>query len=91
MNVETQTDQDQQLAELVTKQLDMFRPILHSEGGDAWLVSLKEGVATVFMNDGGCVGCGTTPLAAMEGGLARTILERVDGLKDVVFARGPQE
>lgn len=80
---ETLTDLDLELAQKVSKLLDMFRPIFQSEGGDAQLISLKEGIATISMG-GGCDGCGGS-LSAMEGGVRRTLLEKVDGLKDVVI------
>lgn len=78
---ETLTDLDIELAQKVTKLLDMFRPIFQSEGGDAQLISLKDGIATITMG-GGCEGCGGS-LSAMEGGVVRTLLEKVPGLKDV--------
>ncbi|MCB9367456.1 MAG: NifU family protein [Calditrichaeota bacterium] len=82
--IETTTDLDLELAQKVKKLLDMFRPIFQSEGGDAQLLSLKDGVATISMG-GGCDGCGGS-LSAMEGGVIRTLMEKVDGLKDVVIA-----
>ncbi|NUO19607.1 NifU family protein [bacterium] len=82
-NVETTTDLDLELSQKVTKLLDMFRPIFQSEGGDAQLISLKEGIATVSMG-GGCEGCGGS-LSAMEGGVRRTLLEKVEGLREVVI------
>jgi Fe-S cluster biogenesis protein NfuA len=81
----TQTTADEVLAVKVEKMLDMFRPILHSEGGDAKMISLKEGVAVIRMEDSGCSGCGSTPMAALQPGLRMTLLEKVEGLKDVVF------
>jgi Fe-S cluster biogenesis protein NfuA len=81
----TQTASDEILTAKVEKMIDMFRPILHSEGGDAKMISLKEGVAVIQMEDSGCSGCGSTPMAALQPGLKRTIMEKVDGLKDVVF------
>ncbi len=83
--IETTTDLDLELSQKVNKLLDMFRPIFQSEGGDARLVSLKEGVATVSMG-GGCDGCGGS-LTEMEGGVQRTLLEKVEGLKDVVIVQ----
>ncbi|MCL4306272.1 NifU family protein [bacterium] len=83
--IETTTDLDQELAQKVTRLLDMFRPIFQSEGGDAQLLSLKDGVATISMG-GGCDGCGGS-LSAMEGGVTRTLLEKVDGLKDVLIVQ----
>lgn len=83
--IDTTTDLDQELSLKVNKLLDMFRPIFQSEGGDAQLVSLKDGIATVSMG-GGCEGCGGS-LSAMEGGVRRTLLEKVDGLKEVVIVQ----
>jgi len=80
---ETLTDLDLELAQKVAKLLDMFRPIFQSEGGDAQLISLKEGIATISMG-GGCQGCGGS-LSAMEGGVRRTLLEKVPDLKEVVI------
>jgi Fe-S cluster biogenesis protein NfuA len=82
-SIETTTDLDLELSAKVEKLLDMFRPIFQSEGGDAQLISLKEGIATVTMG-GGCEGCGGS-LSAMEGGLRRTLLEKVSGLREVVI------
>jgi Fe-S cluster biogenesis protein NfuA len=85
--IETTTDLDLELSQKVNKMLDMFRPIFQSEGGDAKLLSLKDGVATISMGGDadGCSGCGGS-LSSMEGGLVRTLLEKVDGLKDVIVA-----
>ena len=85
MTTETLTDLDKTLAEQVQKTLDMFRPILQSEGGDARLAAVKDGVATITLDDSGCEGCGSTPLSVMAPGIKRTILEKVDSLKDIVF------
>ncbi|MCC6475925.1 NifU family protein [bacterium] len=82
-SIETTTDLDLELSAKVEKLLDMFRPIFHSEGGDAQLLSLKEGVATITMG-GGCDGCNAS-LSAMEGGVRRTILEKTPGLREVVI------
>jgi Fe-S cluster biogenesis protein NfuA len=81
--VETSTELDLELSQKVEKLLDMFRPIFQSEGGDAQLISLKEGIASLTMG-GGCEGCGGS-LSAMEGGLKRTLLEKVPGLREVVI------
>ena len=81
--IETTTELDLELSQKVEKLLDMFRPIFQSEGGDAQLISLKEGIATLTMG-GGCEGCGGS-LSAMEGGLKRTLLEKVSGLREVVI------
>jgi Fe-S cluster biogenesis protein NfuA len=83
--IDTTTDLDLELSQKVNKLLDMFRPIFQSEGGDAQLVSLKDGIATVSMG-GGCEGCGGS-LSAMEGGVRRTLLEKADGLKEVVIVQ----
>ena len=82
---ETLTHLDIEHAQKITKLLDMFRPIFQAEGGDAQLLSLKEGIATVSMG-GGCQGCGGS-LSAMEGGVQRTLLEKVPGLKEVVIVQ----
>jgi Fe-S cluster biogenesis protein NfuA len=81
----TQTAPDEVLASKVEKMLDMFRPILHSEGGDAKMISLKEGIAVIRMEDSGCSGCGSTPMSSLQPGLKMTLMEKVEGLKDVRF------
>lgn len=83
--IETTTDLDIELSQKVNKLLDMFRPIFQAEGGDATLVSLKDGVASVSMG-GGCEGCGGS-LSAMEGGVKRTLMEKVAGLSDVIIVQ----
>ena len=82
---ETLTDLDRSLLESVAAILDKYRPILQSEGGDASLVSIKDGIATIHMTDTGCAGCGSTPMAVLEPGMKRTMLEKVEGLKDIIF------
>jgi len=84
-SIETTTDLDLELSQKVNKLLDMFRPIFQAEGGDGQLISLKDGIATISMG-GGCEGCGGS-LSAMEGGVRRTLLEKVDGLKEVVIVQ----
>jgi Fe-S cluster biogenesis protein NfuA len=80
-----QTTPDKILAAKVERMLDMFRPILQSEGGNAKLVSLKEGIAVVHMEDTGCSGCGSAPMSMLQPGLRLTLIEKVEGLKEVVF------
>ena len=81
--VETATDQDRLLIEPLNKVLDSLRPIFRAEGGDARLHSIKEGVAHIVFG-GGCEDCNGL-FAGMEGGLRLMLLERVPGLKEVIF------
>jgi Fe-S cluster biogenesis protein NfuA len=81
------SDLDQTLLDNVSTILNRYRPILQSEGGDAELVSVKEGIAVIKMLDTGCAGCGSTPMAVLEPGIRSTIMEKVEGLKDIVFER----
>ena len=81
--IETASESDRGLIEPLGKALDALRPILRSEGGDARLHSIREGVARIAFG-GGCEGCGGA-LAGMEGGLRLMLMERVPGLKEVIF------
>jgi len=84
---ETLTDTDKTLVETVSTMLNKYRPILQSEGGDADLLSIKNGVATIRMVDSGCSGCGSTPMSTLEPGIRSTLLEKIEGLMDIVFVR----
>ncbi len=77
------TDDEKVQFELLEKLVTSLRPILLEEGGDAQPVSVRDGVARVAFG-GGCEGCGGA-LENMEGGLRLMILERVPGLKEVIF------
>lgn len=81
--VETATEQDRSLIEPLNKVLDSLRPVFRSEGLNARLHSIKNGVAHVVFG-GGCEGCNGA-LAGMEGGLRLMLIERVPGLKEVIF------
>ena len=81
--VETATDQDRLLIEPLNKVLDSLRPVFRSEGLNAHLHSVKNGVAHIVFG-GGCEGCDGA-LAGMEGGLRLMLIERVPGLKEVIF------
>jgi Fe-S cluster biogenesis protein NfuA len=63
--------------------IESLRPIFQMEGGDAKVISVKDGVARVAFG-GGCEGCGGA-LSSMEGGLRLMIQEKVPGLKEVIF------
>ena len=81
--IETASEPDRALTEPLRKVLETLKPILQLEGGDARLHSIREGVARIAFG-GGCEGCGGA-LAGMEGGLRLMLLERVPGLKEVIF------
>lgn len=81
--VETTTEHDRELVEPLNKVLEKLRPIFHAEGGDAVLLAVREGVAHIAFG-GGCEGCGGAT-SGMEGGLRLMLLERVTGLKEVIF------
>jgi Fe-S cluster biogenesis protein NfuA len=82
-SIDTATEADLGLIEPLNTVLGILQPILQSEGGDARLRSIREGVARIAFG-GGCEGCGGA-LAGMEGGLRLMLMERVPGLKEVVF------
>ena len=63
--------------------IESLRPVFQMEGGDAQVVSVKEGVARVAFG-GGCEGCGGA-LSSMEGGLRLMITETIPGLREVIF------
>jgi Fe-S cluster biogenesis protein NfuA len=37
------------------------------------------------MDDSGCSGCGSTPMQVLAPGMSRTLIEKIEGLNDVVF------
>ncbi len=84
-NTETLTDLDKKMLDSVTAIVDKYRPVLQSEGGDMELVSIKDSVATIRLIDSGCSGCGSTPMAVMAPGIKNTLIEKVEGLKDINF------
>lgn len=79
----TLTPEDLVVYEKVEKILDMFRPVLLEEGGDARLLTVTDGVAYIDFG-GGCEGCGSA-LASLEGGVKLTLKEKVPGLREIVF------
>lgn len=74
---------DQDLFAALETALKKLRPILQSEGGDTRIASVDEGVARIELV-GGCEGC-CGGIASMAGGMRLMLLERVPGLKDVIF------
>ncbi|MBU0508645.1 NifU family protein [bacterium] len=80
---ETATDSDRLILETLRGALTKLRPIFMEEGGDARIVSVKNGIARIELL-GGCEGCGGG-IEAMAGGLRLMLIERVPGLKEVVF------
>ncbi len=76
---ETEKAQFEQLDKLIQS----LRPIFIEEGGDAKTVDVRDGVARIAFG-GGCEGCGGA-LSNMEGGLRLMILEKVTGLREVIF------
>lgn len=77
------TDEEKMQFGELDKLITSLRPIFMEEGGDAHAVSVCGGVARVAFG-GGCEGCGGA-LENMEGGLRLMILERVPGLREVIF------
>ena len=77
------TDTDQELRSQLSAVVDRLRPIFQDEGGDVRLTSLTDGVAHISFG-GGCEGCGGG-VQAMGPGLKLMLMEKVPGLKDVVF------
>lgn len=68
----------------VEKVIKGIRPHLQADGGDIELVEVdeKEGVVKVRLK-GACVGCPMSQMTLGEG-VARSIKEKVKGVKDVV-------
>jgi Fe-S cluster biogenesis protein NfuA len=81
--VETPTGTDMEMFSKLNALIESLRPIFQTEGGDAKLVSVKDGVVRVAFG-GGCEGCGGA-LSSMEGGLRLMIQEKVKGIREVVF------
>lgn len=81
--VETPTGPDAEVFGKLDALIESLRPIFQMEGGDAKVVSVKDGVARIAFG-GGCEGCGGA-LSSMEGGLRLMIQEKVPGLREVVF------
>jgi Fe-S cluster biogenesis protein NfuA len=77
------TDAEKEQFEQLDKLINSLRPIFLEEGGDAKAMSVHDGVATVAFG-GGCEGCGGA-LSNMEGGLRLMIIEKVSGLREVIF------
>jgi len=74
---------DQDVLSALEATLKKLKPILLTEGGDTRISSVEEGVARIELL-GGCEGCGGG-IATMAGGLRLMLLERVPGLKEVIF------
>jgi Fe-S cluster biogenesis protein NfuA len=82
LSLEGLSESDREILERLIQALDKLRPLFHSEGGDAQIASLRDGVARIEFG-GRRAEVGTT--AGMEGGLRLMLLERVPGLKEVIF------
>ncbi len=80
----TATDADRELLAALEVQLKKLRPIFQEEGGDVQISSIESGIARLAFISNACAGCGGG-LGVFEGGLRLMLLERVPGLKDVVF------
>lgn len=78
-----ETEDEKRQFEQLDKLINSLRPIFMEEGGDAKAISVRDGVATVAFG-GGCEGCGGA-LSNMEGGLRLMIIEKVSGLREVIF------
>jgi Fe-S cluster biogenesis protein NfuA len=74
---------DREIHSKLLVMLAALQPIFQAEGGQAQLLSVQDGVARIAFGSG-CSGCDSGP-AAMTGGLRLTLLERIPGLKDVIF------
>lgn len=81
---QTATAQDRELLTVLERELGKLMPILLAEGGNPHIESVQAGVARISMGSG-CDGCGSGVMA-MTGGLRLMLIERIDGLQDVVFA-----
>lgn len=79
-----ESDADRTLTEGVSRMLTSLEPVIRHEGGRARLMAIKEGIARLELGGDFCEGC-SAALAGMEGGLRLMLLERVTGLKEVIF------
>jgi hypothetical protein len=73
---------DREILERLMVELGKLRPVFHSGGGDARVVSLWEGVARIEFGGRQVEAVG---IAGMEGSLRLMLLQRVPGLREVVF------
>jgi len=78
------SDADRALAEKVSKVITSLQPIFQQEGGTVRLISVSESIARIEFSSDSCEGCGGG-MAGMEGGLRLMLMERVPGLKEVIF------
>lgn len=70
--------------QLVLASLGPVQSILDAHDGVVNVVSIEDGVITISL-EGGCVGCSSTPMTAMQ---IFYSLMKLDGVKDVIFANG---
>lgn len=71
------------MKEQVQEVLDLIRPNLQADGGDVELVDVTDdGVVSVRLTGA----CGSCPMSTMtlKMGIERTLVERVEGVKEVV-------
>ncbi len=70
------------MREKVEAALDRIRPALQADGGDAELVDIQDGVATVRLTGA----CGSCPMSTMtlRMGVEKVIREEVPEIKKVV-------
>lgn len=79
----TENATDQDIFSALETALNKLKPILMAEGGDTRVAAVEDGVARLELL-GGCEGCGGG-IASMTGGMRLMLLERVPGLKEVIF------
>lgn len=70
------------MREKVEAALDKIRPALQADGGDAELVDIQDGVATVRLT-GACSGCPMSTIT-LRTGVERVIRQEVPGIRKVV-------
>lgn len=70
------------MKEKVQAALDLIRPALQADGGDAELVDVKDGVVTVHLT-GACGGCPHAAMTLREG-VEKVIRQEVPEIKELV-------
>ena len=74
------------LWELVDKALDEIRPYIHSHAGDVNIVDVSDDGVVKIQMVGTCHGCPMS-LLTLRLGIERILLDKVDGVKQVISIR----
>lgn len=81
--IATTTDTDRELSALLAQELTKLAPTLAREGTQARLIAVHDATAHIIFADHE-EGCGGMS-GYMKGGLRLMLLEKVTGLKEVIF------